>query len=816
MKTLKIYRAERKNKKILTVQYSPFTIHYSQFTIYYLLFIIFFSISVAFSQDKIDSINYKTEIINVDALKGIERFTPVTFENIKRAEVEKKYWMQDLPMFLNGYTSINSYSESGASLGYSYLSLRGFDQRRISILINGIPQNDPEDHQVYWVDVADLTASVEEIQIQRGIGTALYGSSSIGGVINVQTVDLFKRKFLNLSGGFGDYNSQRYSLEYSSGYVNNGFGFYGKLTKTNTDGYRDLSWSDYLSYFLSAGKLIGKNSTLKINFFGSPITNHLAYLGVDKAYLDGDISGDKYTDRKYNYLTYPDETDNYFQPHYELVYNIQPSKNLLISNTLSYINGEGYFNTSFPVSYGYDFDYFRLNPFFVSDTTTFNPLYYKRNDDGTFYFDSTKGYEIVRSDMVTKLTVNNNTYGWFPKVQLKHNDEKGTLVIGGEFRYHKSEHYGEIIFGEALPQGTPPNYQYYFYNGGKRTFSIYANEIYSVTKKLNAMLGLQYVYHRYNLSNDEFKPYDFSVDYNFFTPRLGVNYNFTNKLSAFVNFSMAKREPRLKDIYDAEDPNSRPNFRIVDAEKGIYEDPLIQPEEMFDFELGTGYKSEKLNLDLNFYYLNFNNEIVNNGQLDNVGQPIVGNAGESIHRGIELGLNIKPFGQKTLKDFSVSGNLNLSQNYFTDYVEITGADSIGNIIYGNNYTDNQIILTPDIIGNISLNYNNRIGIGGYISLQYIGKQYLDNSENERKNPEVRNQPGYADKIINPYAVINAGLTFNIASMIKQNLFKNLDLIFKANNIFDLLYETSGYVSYGVPYWIPAATANFFGEVKVGF
>ncbi|MEO8209964.1 MAG: hypothetical protein ABI840_05355, partial [bacterium] len=164
----------------------------------------------------------------------------------------------------------------------------------------------------------------------------------------------------------------------------------------------------------------------------------------------------------------------------------------------------------------------------------------------------------------------------------------------------------------------------------------------------------------------------------------------------------------------------------------------------------------------------------------------------------------------------ISGNLNLSQNFFKEYVEINGADSAGNIIYGNDYSNNQIILTPNVIGNFSLNYFSNKGIGVYISMQYVGKQYLDNSENERKNPELRNQPGYVDKIIDPYTIVNAGLSFNIASMIKQNLFKNLDLIFKANNIFDALYETTGSISGGIPYWIPAATSNFFGEVKVGF
>ena len=787
-------------------------------TIKLLLFLFVLISAVTQGQDKTpgDSLNYKTETIEVDALKGIERSTPVTFENIEKKEIEEKYWMQDLPMFLNGNTSINSYSESGASVGYSYMSIRGFDQRRISILINGIPQNDPEDHQVYWVDVSDITASAEEIQIQRGIGTALYGSSSIGGVVNVKTIDMFKNKFMNLSAGLGSYNSQRYSLEYSSGVVQDGLGFYGKLTNINSDGYRDLSWSKNWSYFLSAGKLLTKNSILKLNFYGSPVQNHLAYLGVDYAYLNGEVTGDIYNDRKYNYLTYPDETDNYFQPHYELVYNIEPSKNLYISNTLSYIRGDGFFNTSFPVSYGYDFDYFRLEPFYVSDTTTFNSAYYKRNDDGTFYYEKGKGYEIVRSDMVTKLTVDNNTFGWFPKVQIKHNQDKGQLVIGGEIRYHESEHYGNIIFGEALPQGTPPDYRYYYYNGGKNTYSIYANELYSLTKSMNVMIGLQYVYHKYKISNDAYRPYDFSVDYNFFTPRFGLNYNFNDKLSAYGNFSIAKLEPRLKDIYDGEDPYSAPNFRIVNAAEGIYEDALVQPETMYDYELGFGYTSEKFKGSLNLYLMDFNNEIVSNGQLDNVGQPIAGNAGKSIHEGIEAGIILKPFEEKVLRDFSLSGNINLSNNYFTDFTEINGVDSTGNIIYGNDYSDNQILLTPNFIGNLQLNYTNIIGVNAYISLQSIGKQYLDNSENERKNPEAKNDPGYVNKVIEPYTVFNACLSFNIASFVKQNLFKSLEMNFKFNNIFDVLYETTGNISYGVPYWIPAATSNFYGELKIGF
>ncbi|KAA0210537.1 MAG: TonB-dependent receptor [Ignavibacteriaceae bacterium] len=766
-----------------------------------------------------DSVIYKTETIEVDALRGYEGITPITFENVDREQIEERYWLQDLPMFLKGSTSINTYSESGASVGYSYLTLRGFDQRRISILINGIPQNDPEDHQVYWVDISDLTSSVDNIQIQRGIGTSLYGSSSVGGVINIQTIDFFRRKFLNLNAGIGSFNSTRFSLEYSSGLIGDGYGFYGKFTKIKTEGYRKLSWSDHWQYFLSAGKMLDENNVLKLNFFGGPIKNHLAYLGVTRQYLDGEITGNERVDRRYNFLDFPNESDNYNQPHYELVLNSQISENITLSNTLSYIRGDGFFVTNYPVYYGLDWSYFRLQPFFTPDSTIYNPDYYRRNSDGSLYFDPVHGYQIVRSNLVTNLHVNNNTLGWFPRMKSDH--ENGTLIVGGEIRLHNSEHYGEVTFGDVLPPGTEENHLYYFYNGGKSTYSIFANEVYNFTPQITGMLGVQFVYHKYSIKNDRFKPYAFDVGYKFFTPRVGLNYKFDEKFRGFVNISMAKREPRLKDIYDAENPNSRPNFQTIDIEAGIYEDPLVKPEEMLNFELGFGFTNDLVKADLNFYRMNFRNEIVNNGQLDNVGQPISGNAGKSVHQGIELEFEYFPFnrsGKPLLKGFSLGGNLTLSQNYFTDYIEVIGADKNGNVIYGNDFSDNRILLTPDIIGNLFFNYHLEDNISAFVSIQHIGKQYLDNSENERKNPDRRNEAGYVDKIIDPCTVVNLGVNLNVSPLFNfNNLLPKAEIQFRAENLFDVLYETSGSVDWtGTPYWIPAADRNFYVNLSVGF
>lgn len=793
----------------------------------FLPYILFLLIPCKVFSQEIDTNEYKTETIEVDALKGIEKVVPLTYETVKRETIEKKYWMQDLPMFLSGSTNINSYSESGASMGYSYFTIRGFDQRRISVLINGISQNDAEDHQVYWVELSDIMSSVESIQMQRGISTALFGTSGIGGVVNIQTLDYFKNKFINLNAGFGDFNSKRLSLEFSSGMTGNGFGFYGKFSKTKTDGYRNLSWSDHWSYFLSAGKFLGKNSMIRMNIYGSPVKNHLAYNGVTKDYLDGNVTGDQKQDRKYNPLTFPNETDNLFQPHYELVYYLQATKTLFISNTFDYIRREGYLTTNYTIDKGYEFSNFRLPSFYAPDTTTYNINYYLRNPRGWLDSMPGLGYLVVRSDMVANLYTNSNDYGWYPKVHIRHFGDIGNLLIGGEFRLHNSEHYGEIAFGNTLPPGTPENFKYYFYNGNKKTMSIYLNEFTNIEKKFSGMIGIQVTYHKYTIENDEYKPYNFDVEYKFLTSRVGLNYNINKNFRTFLNVSIGRREPRLRDIYDAAGLSTRPNFLIVDTINHIYKEPLVTYEEMDDYELGVGYTSEFARANLNFYYMDYTNEIVSNGQLDEFGQPVYSNAGKSIHNGVEfefeLDLLSKFYSSSKTKNsiLTLSGNLSLSDNYFDKYIEKKGVDTLGNIIYGNDYSGNKILLNPQIIGNLSLSYNSEFGFGAYVTVQHIGKQYLDNSENEKKNPTARLVPGYVDKVINPYTVFNAGLSLDFARLIRSkqmfNYVNSLEASFKVNNIFDVLYETTGGIdANGKPLWIPAADRNIFFNLKVGF
>jgi len=340
------------------------------------------------------------------------------------------------------------------------------------------------------------------------------------------------------------------------------------------------------------------------------------------------------------------------------------------------------------------------------------------------------------------------------------------------------------------------------------------------------MVGVQVTYHKYTIDNIAYTPYNFDIDYNFLTSRLGLNYNISSNLRTFLNVSIARREPRLSDIYDGSNVTARPNFEIIDTVNKKYSNPLIDYEELTDYELGFGYAGNLLKASLNLYWMNYTNEIVSNGQLDNFGQPVMWNAGKSVHRGIELEFEynflVKDYSKASYKNpvLILSGNLSLSENYFGKYIERTSIDSLGNI-YGNDYSGNKILLNPQVIGNLSLNYNPVSGVNAYLTVQYIGKQYLDNSQNEVKNPDARLVPGYVDKIINPYAVFNAGVSLDLIPLLKSDgigkFFRSVEASLKINNILDNFYETTGGISNkGIPLWIPGAGRNLFLNVKLSF
>ena len=304
--------------------------------------------------------------------------TPVARSTLTRTEIRRVNWGQDTPMALATLPGAYAYSDAGNGIGYTYLSLRGFPQRRISVLINGVPLNDPESHEVYWIDHPDLLSSTNEAQVQRGVGAALYGAASVGGAVSLETPAFGEARAGHASLAYGDYRTRRAMIELDSGRLPGGWSYYGRYSRIDTDGYREQSWSRLWSYTFAARKIIGDHA-LRLNLFGGPEETHLAYKGAPRAVLDGGLTGNVDRDRRFNPLTYPYENDHFFEPHYELVHSWSPHTGLAFTQTLFWLDGRGYYDEerkAEPLS-GY-----RLDTLYTTDGSRLPPNYYLQDGNG--------------------------------------------------------------------------------------------------------------------------------------------------------------------------------------------------------------------------------------------------------------------------------------------------------------------------------------------------------------------------------------------------------------------------------------------------
>jgi iron complex outermembrane receptor protein len=699
----------------------------------------------------------------VSTMRSEKRSAPITFSNIEKEELENRYTVQDIPVLLSELPSTTFYSESGNGIGYNYLNIRGFDQRRISVMINGVPQNDPEDHNIYWLDFPDIAANLNDIQVQRGAGTAFYGPASVGGSINLVTSNFSDKSRISILAGAGDYNTRKYSFSVNSGAIADKYAFYGRLSKISSDGYRHNSWSNMNSFFL--GGIRYDNSLItQFHIYGGPITDHLAYYGIPKEYIS-----DK-EKRKTNYMERDQETEYFSQPHYEILQEWQINKNLTFYHTLFFVDGEGYF---------------------IYDASWADSSYFRLTSD--FGFTSTKNPE----NALIKANVHNKQYGWIPR--LKHEHSNGTLSLGMEYRIHNSLHWGGIHWAENLPQGLFPDYRYYEYKGGKNMFSLFAHELYRLNDNINILLNLQYSYNKYKIYDEKFVFTSFDVPYYFFNPLVGINYNIDENFNTYITFSNISREPRLKNIYDAgsERDGAVPQFELNSDGTYDFSNPLVKPENLLDLELGAGYNSETISSTINFYWMEFKNEIVKSGKLDRFGQPITGNAEKTRHIGMEYTLLYK-----LKKYLTVTGNISVSKNniihnkIYQSYTNpANGKKELREVILDGN----RISGFPDLLANLRISYfYDEFSLS--LLMQHSGDKYSDNYGSLANRPVIDNK-------VDPFTVFNLDASYNL-----KNVFNASSINFKLqiNNLFNKLYATH---AEGKEFF-PAAERNMFFVIQL--
>lgn len=722
-----------------------------------------------------------SQSILVKAIRGRQYDLPTTYSNIERSDIKSNYTVQDIPEFLSTLPSTTFYSESGNGIGYNYLSIRGFDQRRISVAINGVPQNDPEDHNVYWVDFPDLISSSEYIQVQRGSGSSMIGYPAIGGAINIITSPFANEPMFNIKSALGSYNTRKYSVSFSSGLLDQKYSFYARLSQILSSGYREKSWVKFNSYYVSAARF-DENLTTQFNFFGGPIADGLVYNGLPKfAVKDKELRRKNYsyweTDKNHTKITYAierraDEIENFSQPHFEILNDLKINDQLNLNSALFLVIGQGFFDYDGSWSVYYD-DYFRL----------------KQNGFDTNY---------IPTNALIRAQVENTQWGWIPKLNLKHTN--GSLILGAEYRNHRSIHWGSINYAENLPYGISKDYRYYYYKGAKDIVNVFANENYSVTDKLSLLGELQLAYHKYRLYEERYVGNDFTLSNTFLNSRFGLNYKLSDYSAINLSYARVTREPRLKNYYDAAESSGGevPQFEVKTDGSYDFTNPLVKPETMNDFELGGYYRTDDFSALINLFFMVFKDEIVKNGKLDRFGQPITGNMESTFHQGIELSLAFKP-----IKNLEIIMNSTLSKNIIRKgkyYVNATTFFDLNN---------NRISGFPDVLTNFIVNYKmNDL----YLRLtgKYVGKFYTDNFDDKLKD-YLAVSPRFV-KYIENYN--DAYITADFFCSYEFNIFRTISkskIFFQVNNIFDRLYS-----AYAIgKEFFPAAGRNYLLGLQIG-
>lgn len=745
---------------------------------------------LAFSQQDVqsekDTIKYHLPPVLVTATQAHERETPATFSNLNRQQLLERYSVQDIPVLLSELPSITTYSENGNGIGYNYINLRGFDQRRLSVMINGVPQNDPEDHNVYWIDFPDLLASTDNIQVQRGAGSAFYGPPAIGGSVNLITNPFTQKPGVTIEGVFGfqefgdsskslSLNTRKQSFTVNSGLINEQYMLYGKLGRIQSDGYRQNSWVELNSYFLGAVRF-DKDMTTRLHVFGGPIADGLAYYGLPK-FVKNDRNLRRYnpsenfysidsTETAFSYFAHrrPQEIENFSQPHYELLHKWRLSPSTTLYNTIFYYTGEGFFDYD-GTWIGKEYD---QNGNIISD-----------NDTSAFRVTNQYGFNPTRNleNELVRAFVGNKQWGWLPRIELEHTD--GTLTLGAELRIHRSTHWGKVQFAEGLPPNFDPEYHFYEYNGAKDIFSLYAHEIYRLHDDLTLMADLQLIRNRYGIANEKYLQNEFSLSYLFVNPRVGLNYNVNDEWNAYVSLALTSREPRLRNLYAAEDSyfGATPQFKADTTGSVVrfdFSEPLATPERLFDVEVGTSYRTPDIRFTANVFWMEFSDELVKSGQVDIFGQPVTGNAERTRHVGIEID------GSVMLNEmFSMSGNVSLSRNRLVQYSVISGGNRV-------DLDGNPIAGFPDILGNVRLTYRYG-GLTTSVLVKYVGAFYTDNFKNEDNRNDA-------------YSVSNLELLYELPEAFGTLL----TLRGEARNLFNTLYFAGGE---GASFF-PAAERNY--------
>ena len=666
--------------------------------------------------------------------------SPVAHENISKEELEANNHGVDLPILLDQATSIVTTSNAGAGVGYTGIRVRGTDATRVNITINGIPFNDAESHGVFWVNMPDLSSSTSDIQIQRGVGSSTTGASSFGATVNLSTLGNASsiEPFGEVSNSFGSFNTIKNTVRFGSGLMDGKWNFEGRLSNIQSDGFIDRAKSDLKSYYLS-GSYLGEHTSIQALVFSGQEKTYQAWYGAPIRLLNSGVD----SNQTYNPYDYDNEIDNYQQTHYQLHITNKAIKKLKLNTSFHYTRGAGYFEQYVGTEHNsvmYNGDY----------AWGKNLLSYYNLDDVII-----SGDTISQSNLIRRRWLDNHFYGLVFSADYTAN--KFNLILGGGANQYLGGHFGEVIWAQYASDGSI-RHRYYDNDATKNDLNLYGKLNYDLNKDFNAYLDLQYRFVSYEFTglNNDRSPLDQTANLNFFNPKAGVNYrlNSSNNLYGFIG--VGNKEPNRDDFTESS-PESRP-----------------QHEQLLDVEFGHRYTSEKFSITTNIYNMQYKNQLILTGELNDVGSAVRVNIPNSFRRGVEL------TGATMLSEkFTLKFNVTFSENKISSFREyIDNWDTGGKDEVTHENTD--IAFSPSIIGGGQLVFTPFEKDNGKLQFalvsKYVGEQYIDNTSSEFAK-------------LDAYLVHDLRMTY----MIKSTLFKAIEISSWIRNLSNQNYISNAWV-----------------------
>ncbi len=664
--------------------------------------------------------------------------SPIAFTNVLKSEIEKSNSGRDIPYLLGMTPSVVSASDAGGGIGYTYMRVRGSDASRINVTTNGIPINDAESHRVYWVNMPDLASSVRDIQVQRGVGTSTNGAGAFGASINMVTDAASYDPYAELSASYGSYNTNKQTLRVGSGLLGDKWSVDARLSHVGSDGYIDRAFSKLWSYF---GQVAYNNGGTQVRL--------VAFGGKEQTYMAWDYASkeemEKYG-RRYNpcgkYTAddgttafYKDQTDNFVQHHFQLILSQRLTDAWHLSAALHYTDDNGYYEQYKTkrtlAEYG-------LLPYQLPD-----------------------GQVVSKSDLV-RLKFNRNHFGG-GLVTLRYRKNKVDATFGGAVNQFQGNHFGQVDWVRNYVGPIDPLQEYYRNRGEKFDANVYARANYDFGAGFSAYADLQYrhihytirgITDNYDWDTEAMRPINVDQRYDFFNPKVGLNWMRGNH-RAYASWSVANKEP-VRDNFTDGDPGRYPSS-----------------ERLYDYEAGYFYDCPLFSLGANFYYMDYKDQLVTTGQLSDTGNALSVNVPRSYRMGIELQGALRP---ASWFDWQI--NATLSRNRIKNFVEYIYEDEWTNPIKIDQ-GDTPIAFSPNLTLNNSFNFK-VAGFDAQLVSRYVSKQYLNNAGSE-------------ETVLDAYFVsdLHLGYTFS-----KLPGAKSLRLGFAIYNIFNEKYFSNGYCGAG--------------------